>query len=981
VRLEQGGVKRIMMEIIHALPGRARFRIPEIRRDRHRAKRLDQALRLAAGFQDVVVNPITGSVLVRYPRGQPLRTVSAAVSHALKVSAEDGGTADGAGRLPLLRLSPEEASRLPWHRLQAREVLGVFKVSSSTGLSRREAGRRLRLQGANTLPVTAGRSFRVILQKQMTELPVLLVAAAAGLAIVAGGVVEGVTALAIVLANALASSIAENRAERLLDEVRAAVELRARVLRGREIFEVGFDEFVPGDILDLVPGSRIPADARVIRAERLSVDEAALTGESIPVPKSAAIPPDPDPPLSQRTNMVYRGTLVVEGTGRAVVVATGAETVLGRLQSFLGAVFPPEAAVARDMRRWIRHLLAAGVGAAGAYGLFSLMRGHGILQVLKEALAIAAGAIPSGLSTLSASAFAFGHRDLRRRRILVRRLRALGNLASTQIVCLDKTGTLTLNQMTVAALCVGCDPIDLGREGQGPAEPLAATAAGGDLDWLVRLGVLCNEAFMLHEGTRSLEGSSTEAALIHFAEGRGIHTTRFRGEHPIVEIFHRSEHHPYMVTVHQWDANRELTAVKGAPFEVLALCSHLRRGGEVHPLTEEARARIEAENFRMAGRGLRVLGLAFRWGRQGSEEDRYLAGPGLVWSGLVGFSDPVRPEAKGLIESLHRAGIRTAVLTGDQSLTAQYIGNQLGLSGSEPLRILDAADLRGAALNGLREVVACTHVFARLTPTQKLQIIQSYQSAGLSVVMVGDGFNDVLALKVADVGMAMGRQGADMACKAADLILEDDDLGGVFAAIQSGRRFYRNVHRSLRFLAGTTYVDLAAAVAKTTGAAAPNPLQPVWNNTAALALAIDPEEGEESGALQEAGAARIDGGRIRDALSDAAAVLAASGLVGGYALSRYGSGARAGRVFWAGVGFNQMMPAFGERPPGRRPGAVSRSRLLLWAAAGMPLLVLAATGGGGVLDLLALAGGGWLARRLLARKEPGKQPRPSASAA
>ncbi|RPJ72749.1 MAG: cation-transporting P-type ATPase [Desulfobacteraceae bacterium] len=594
-----------------------------------------------------------------------------------------------------------------------------FQSLRFPGLSRREVDRRRGLHGTNRLPGTAGRSFAAILQGQVTELPVVLVAAAAGLAILAGGVVEGLVALAIALANALASSFAENRAERMLDEVRTAVDLKARVRRGREIRDIGFDEFVPGDILDLQPGSRIPADARLIRADFLSVDEAALTGESIPVLKSAVAAADPNPPLSQRTNMVYRGTLVVEGAGRAVVVATAADTVLGRLQAFLGAVFPPEAAVAGDMRRLIRHFLGAGLGVGGVFGLYSLIRGHGILQVLRESLALVAGAIPSGLSTLSASAFAFGHQELRRRRVLVRRLRALGNLASTQIVCFDKTGTLTLNQMRVAGLCPAFERVDIAEEGAGFSAPASAE---GDLDWLIRLGALCNEAFMLHEGAQSLEGSSTEKALIHLAEERGINTTRFRGEHPIVEIFHRSEHHPFMVTVHQWDAKQELTAVKGAPLEVLEQCSRLRRGGAILPLTDEARARIEAENFRMAGRGLRVLGLAFRWGRGGTEAGRYADGEGLVWSGLVGLSDPVRRGAREVVQALHRAGIRTAVLTGDQSLTAQYIGGRLGLSGGEPLRILDAADLRGAALTGLAGVVARTHVFTRLLPPRNFRL-------------------------------------------------------------------------------------------------------------------------------------------------------------------------------------------------------------------------------------------------------------------
>ncbi|MCU0585165.1 MAG: HAD-IC family P-type ATPase, partial [Desulfobacterales bacterium] len=419
--------------------------------------------------------------------------------------------------------------------------------------------------------------------------------------------------------------------------------------------------------------------------------------------------------------------------------------------------------------------------------------------------------------------------------------------------------------------------------------------------------------------------------------------------------------HPIMETVHQWDAERELNAFKGAPLEVLEQCSHLLRGGATLPLTEADRDRIEADNFRMAGGGLRVLGLAFRWGREWTEAGRYTDGDGLVWSGLVGLSDPVRRGAREVVQALHRSGIRTAVLTGDQSLTARHIGNRLGLSGGEPLRILDAAELRDGALTGLAGVVARTHVFTRLTPTQKLQIIQSYQSAGLSVVMVGDGFNDVLALKVADVGIAMGLKGADMARKAADLVLEDDALENVPAAIEGGRRFYGNMRRSLRFLSGAAHVDIAAALAAKAacGGAGLSPLQPVFTNLAALSLAVDASGRPDGAAPQGPEPAWIDREQLGGALADAARVVAVSGLAGGYAVARYGGGAAAGRVFWSSLALNQLLLALEEEAPA---ASAERPRPVLWGIAGLPLLLFALTGGG-LVDLLVIAGGGWLARR------------------
>ena len=527
--------------------------------------------------------------------------------------------------------------------------------------------------------------------------------------------------------------------------------------------DVSFDDVVPGDVLDLQPGARIPADARLLQAEWLSVDEAALTGESIPVNKFEGILSDESLPISRRLNMLFRGTLVVEGHGRAVVVATGGDTVLGRLQGFLGSVFPPEALVARDIRMLLRQFMRLGLGAAGIFAILGLWRGIGLLSVLRGGLALVAGAIPAGLSTLTLSAFALGHRELRRQGVLVRRLRALGNLASAQVVCFDKTGTLTHNRMTVSELVAGRRQVKLSSKDFPASGGPALFMGEPDVAWLLSLATLCNEAFMVHEGAQSLEGSSTETALIRLAERAGITSTAFRSGHPILEIRHRTEEHPFMVTIHHWTQDRQLAVMKGSPHEVLQRCAFCHRNGKRLRLGEAERSRIEAENFRMSGAGLRVLGVAYQWDPQPDVEAFGAETGRMVWAGLIGLSDPVRRGARELVQGLHRAGIRTAVITGDQSLTAHHIGEELGLSGDEPLRILDAMDLRSSHPEGLRSVVTRTHVFARLSPTQKLQIIQAYQSAGQSVVMVGDGFNDVLALKVADVGIAMGREGAELA--------------------------------------------------------------------------------------------------------------------------------------------------------------------------------------------------------------------------
>jgi Ca2+-transporting ATPase len=587
-----------------------------------------------------------------------------------------------------------------------------------------------------------------------------------------------------------------------------------------------------------------------------------------------------------------------------------------------------------------------------------------------------AGAIPAGLSTLTLSAFALSHRELRQNRVLVRRLRALGNLASAQVVCFDKTGTLTRNRMTVSELHAGMRAVKLSSK-DFPASGEPPTFMGDpDVAWLLSLATLCNEAFIVHEGAQSLEGSSTEKALIRLAERAGINSTAFRGDHPILEIRYRSEQHPFMVTIHRWAEDRELAVMKGNPHEVLERCAFLHQDGKCLPLGEAERSRIEAQNFKISGAGLRVLGVAYQWDPQ-QDVEAFRAPTGrLVWSGLLGLADPVRRGARELVQGLHRAGIRTAVITGDQSLTAHHIGEELGLAGDEPLRILDAMDLSGSNLEGLRSVVTRTHIFARLSPTQKLQIIQAYQSAGMSVVMVGDGFNDVLALKVADVGIAMGRGGAELARRTADLVLENNDLGNVLRAIANGRAFYSNIHRSLLFVLASGHMDVLADVLARSGVGGRglSPLQSVWSNLACLALALEPAalDGKDR---PPAADALITAEDVRASVTDALQLMVAAGVTAGYGLARYGIGAETGRLLWRSVSINQLLYAFacreanGASPP--RPNRLLQATF--WAVAGGHLLATLLSGGPGraVGNTLALGLSAWLSRLLV---------KPSASA-
>jgi P-type Ca2+ transporter type 2C len=921
------------IRVVHQVRGRARLAVPGLYRSGAVAGHLNQVLTRSLGIKRVSPNAVTGNLLVLFEEPHSIATVLSLVAGVVREfeSPRPRDTLQGPfGPLsPLPGESLEQTEELliaeekegahrfpdeplrPWHSLETTQTASHFGTSLEYGLTHAAVRTRQLQYGSNALPGMAARSFLAIAKAQVSSLPILLTGAAAGLAVATGRMAGGLLALGVALVNAAVGCITEYRAERSLEVVKEAVQLQAVAFREGELKTVPFDEVVSGDVIDLQVGSRVPADARVIHTNGLSVDESALTGESIPVIKSAAKLETADNAMIQRRNMVYRGTLVVEGSGRALVVAIGDNTVLGRLQEFLGEVFPPEALVAKDMRRIARHLIVLGFGTSVLSLGICLLRGLGLLSALRESLSLFAGALPSGLSTLAISAFALGHREISRNRVLVRRLRALGSLASIQVVCFDKTGTLTRNRMTVTELHVGTRHVWVeGSEFFG-AENRLQPLADPDVGWLITLGALCNEAALVEEsGHRSIEGSSTEQSIIRLALDAGFDAVELRSRYPLTDIAHRTEDHHFMVTTHRWTEHTTLLAVKGSPLEVMERCSHICRGGAVVPLEESDRHRIEMENSMMAGAGLRVLGAACRW-EDGSLMRATLGeGPGLAWVGLFGLEDPLREEAKPLIQSLHRAGIKTSVITGDQSLTAYHIGDKLGLSGDEALSILDATDLHQLSAAGLRSVVTRAHVFARLSPAQKLQVIQAYQSEGLSVMMVGDGFNDVLALKVSEVGVAMGIEGADLARQSADLVLEDDDLRAVMAAITQGRSFYRNLRGSVRYLLTTSQTDLLLELSARSGFLNQGPGfgHAFWTNLTCLSLAHEPAL-EDVGRLMtpDGREGLLQGHEVSDALWDSAGIIACAGAAGGYGMLSYGTGEDAGRLFMRSAAINQHL--------------------------------------------------------------------------
>lgn len=944
-----------MVTIIHRMPGRARFSIPALYRSEFVARFLEENLPACEPIHHVSANPVTGRALVRFATGESPENIAGMIDGILcnqlnQCVAENDlrglelvpagrkmpfGKMEAAGQRPGIGQTVGHLEESPgvWHTMTVEQLATQLDTSTVTGLSADAVMARRQKFGSNELPKFTTDSFSTILRNQLSSLPMLLLFAASGLTMLTGLVVEGLLTLGVAVANALIGAMSEKTAEETLGSVRASVELHARVVRGGQVLVVPFEDCVLGDVLDLQAGSRLPADARLFETDFLAVDESALTGESVPVEKSAMTMERADLPISQRQNMLYRGTLVVEGKGRALVVATGKDTVLGRLQSFLGEVFPPEALIARDLKNIALQLITVGCFACGVLAFVSLLRGRGLLSIVRDSLALVAQSIPSGLSTLAITAFALGHNEMRRRRILIRRLRALGSLASIQLVCFDKTGTLTLNRMSVAELCVVDKRMEIAENQVTVLEAETSPAVDPDFSWLIQLAALCKEAELRPEGNmETLEGSSTEKALIMLAERAGLNASQMQLRYPLLQTVSRGEGQPFMITIHAANGDGQLMAVKGSPEEVLERCSHYQRAGMVLPLDDATRAHIETENFRMAGAGLRVLGVAHSWRATDDELEVDFDKPEWVWTGLIALRDRVRKEARGLVQTLHQMGIKTAVITGDQSLTAKYIGEHLGISGAEPLTILDVSDMRALSEAGLRSVVTKAHVFARLSPTQKSQIIQAYQSAGISVLMVGDGFNDALALKVADVGVAMGKDGADLARTSADLVLEDDNLQNIGIAIANGRSFFGNMRRSVRFLTTANHLNLMVELVERFGLVgqSASPWQGLWTNLTCLAIATSPPGkcGQDAESYDpERGLLAED--TVKDSLADAAGLFAGSAMAGTYGTLAYGYGPQAGKLFLRSASINELLYGFNCRLQGAGASPAPVSDMLL----------------------------------------------------
>ena len=939
-----------------AVAGRARFNVFGLYRNAPLKTRLEQWAAAAPGVRSLRASVLTGNIIVEFDPALGVGDIAAIIEQGIEQGIGPGG-------MPADILPPHPSDRIasfkqyrdarrqrsrgiavtqrPWHAMTDAEVAQALRTSLEQGLSHAGAAERLLRYGLNQLPEAARRSQLGMVVEQFASLPVGMLLGSAVVSALTGGMVDAAVIVGVVLINAAIGFGTERQAERTIQALTRFTPRTCMVLRDGRARALPLSNVVPGDIVKLTPGSYVPADLRLFKANRLSLDESALTGESLPVRKDAVWVAAIDTALGDRSNMAYMGTMVTGGSGSGVVVGIADDTELGRIQAMVGAARAPQTPMERQLAVLAGRLaVLSGAVCVGVFA-FGLLRGYGLMTMLRGAISLAVAAVPEGLPAVATTTLALGIRNMRQHQVAVRHLDAVETLGSVQVICLDKTGTLTVNRMTVVAVYVGLGEVTLRegcffRDGQR-----IAAASGTALRRLLEIAVLCNESQLKDGDVGGFEGSPTEVALVQAALDAGVDVPALRDAYPRLKVRYRAEERPYMRTVHRQTDGAYRVAMKGSPPALLAMCRYYAVEGEIRELDDAIRSRLQQQNERMAGDALRVLAVAYRTMADVADD----AEAGLIWLGLVGMADPLRPGMAELIAQFHRAGIKTVMITGDQSATAYSIGRQLNLSAGEPLQILDSSRLDKVPPALLAGVVKNVHVFARVSPAHKLQIVQALQEAGQVVAMTGDGINDGPALKAADIGVAMGSSGADVARSVADVVLENDNLNTMVDAISQGRTIYSNIRKTLHFLLATNFTEIEVMLAgMMLGLGQPlNPMQLLWINLISdifpgLALSMEPAE---SGVLtrppRASGETVIDRRRLLRMAMESGVITAGAMASYGYAVARYGVGPRAGTHAFTTLTLAQLLHGISCRSERRglfNPGQRPSNPALKWALAG-----------------------------------------------
>ncbi|ADI63579.1 cation-translocating P-type ATPase [Trichormus azollae] len=830
-----------MIQPIHAsIKGRTRFKIKELYRSPSLKSYLERSIVNFAEIRYISANILTSNILVIFDQDISSKEIEFLIRKVLLNYQDESGFNHKNKKLVRtakaktdrqLAVKQEQKTK-NWHLMAVEQVLTSLNTSNISGLSNETATNNLKKYGKNVLSTIVKRSQLSMLLDQFKSLPVALLVIASGISIATGGMIDAVVILGVVGLNAAIGYATESQSERIINSLKNRAEQSTLVIRDSYQTEIPTENVVLGDILVLNPGSYIAADARIITTDNLNVDESALTGESLPITKISTCLNGENVALADRLNMIYKGTLVINGKGLAVVVATGDFTEMGEIQQLVGEATTIQTPLAKQLDQVGSQIVFIGMGLCGLVFSLGMLRGYGLLPMLQSSISLAVAAVPEGLPTIAITTLALGIRDMRKNHVLVRSLNAVEALGSVQTICLDKTGTLTENKMSVVEIITNSKYIQVSNGNFIDGEETINPYTYNELLKLIHVSVLCNESEVSKQNDEYVvTGSATENALIYTAISAGVDVITLKGKYPLLQTNLRSENRNLMSTIHATHNCHQMVAVKGNPAEVLQICHRWMKSGQIVPLTAEDRQKMDMENDRMAGKALRVLGIAYGYIEEGDNSNNHHESD-LIWLGLVGMADPLRTGAKKLIADFHQAGIDTVMITGDQSPTAYAIAKQLELNRHTQLEILDSNNLNNLTPEALAALSDKVDVFARISPSNKLQIVQALQTSGKVVSMTGDGINDAPALKAAQIGVAMGKEGTDVAREVADIILEDDRLETMMIAVSRGRTIYNNIRKSVHFLLATNLSEIMVMITATAvGIGEPlNAIQLLWLN-------------------------------------------------------------------------------------------------------------------------------------------------------
>ncbi|OIP39150.1 hypothetical protein AUJ95_05860 [Candidatus Desantisbacteria bacterium CG2_30_40_21] len=766
-----------------------------------------------------------------------------------------------------------------WYTKSIDESLQKLQTNKEKGLIHAEALERLEKTGPNQLIQEKQTSPWTLFFHQFTDFMIIVLIGACIVSALLGEWIDALAILAVVLFNGIMGFVQEFKAEKSLAALRKLTAPTAQILRDGEIYILPSSSIVPGDIIVIEAGAIIPADLRLIETGRLTIEEASLTGESVPISKNAAITYEKEIPLGDQKNMAFMSTVVTAGKGLGIAVNTGMQTELGKIAHMVQSVGKETTPLQKRLERFGKGLVYICLAICAIVFVMGIMRHEPFMEMFLTSIALAVSAIPEGLPIVITVTLALGVQQMVKRHALIRRLPSVETLGCVQIICSDKTGTLTQNEMTVTRIatldkCIEISGVGYTPDGQFYQETVGIDPEQDDtLMLLLKTGVLCNNArlYKNEEGWRMV-GDPTEGALIVAARKAGLTQEQLLNEYNLVEEFPFDSERKMMTVVYQDAESGKISFTKGAPDILLGLCKYIHTGDRVRELTEQDRAAILNANEIFASQALRVLGFGYRkevspltnanistplpsasGGQMDNATSMANTNPDIetemTFVGIAGMIDPPREEVKQAIAECKTAGIRTVMITGDHKITAVAIAKELDAFDETRDIALSGAELDALSDLEFSKIVDTVRVYARVSPANKLRVVNTLKSHGYTVAMTGDGINDAPAVKEADIGIAMGITGTDVTKEASDMVLTDDNFASIVSAVKEGRRIYANIKKAIHFLLSCNMGEVIVVfVAMLMGLPLPLlPLQILWMNLVtdgfpALALAVEKEE-------------------------------------------------------------------------------------------------------------------------------------------